>query len=230
MKYSSVFCAKKSSHSAQHKVLSYIVCTYLYIFPQWILYVEHCGKIYLHKVHLYYKYFMLNTVGRFIDTKYWGILYVAHCGKIYLHKVLQKFIWINLPTVFNITYSPAFCVNKSSHSVQHKVNTVVRFIYTNYWGILYVEHCGKIYLHKVHLYYKYFMLNTVGRFIDTTSPHGLRALPVSCMQRFIATASCFLPCYTAFTSKLIIIITKSRVNYCVLVPRNAHLSFVMQTT
>ena len=53
-----------------------------------ILYVEHCGKIYLHKVHLYYEYFMLNTVGRFIDTKYWGILYVAHFGKIYLHKVL----------------------------------------------------------------------------------------------------------------------------------------------
>jgi hypothetical protein len=25
---------------------------------------------------------MLNTVGRFIYTKYWGILYVEHGGKI----------------------------------------------------------------------------------------------------------------------------------------------------
>jgi hypothetical protein len=34
------------------------------------------------------EYFMLNTVGRFIYTKYWGILYVEHCDKIYLHKIL----------------------------------------------------------------------------------------------------------------------------------------------
>jgi hypothetical protein len=31
---------------------------------------------------------MLNTVGRFIYTKYWGILYVEHSEKIYLHKTL----------------------------------------------------------------------------------------------------------------------------------------------
>jgi hypothetical protein len=29
------------------------------------------------------------------------------------------------------------------------LSTVGRFIYTKYWGILYVEHCGKIYLHKI---------------------------------------------------------------------------------
>ena len=29
------------------------------------------------------------------------------------------------------------------------LNTVGRFIYTKYRGILYVEHCGKIYLHKI---------------------------------------------------------------------------------
>jgi len=54
---------------------------------------------------------MLNTVGRFIYTKYWGILYieysekvclhkilgiydVEHCWKIYLHKILgHTFCW-----------------------------------------------------------------------------------------------------------------------------------------
>jgi hypothetical protein len=34
------------------------------------------------------KYFMLNTVGRFIYTKYWKILYVECCRKINLHKIL----------------------------------------------------------------------------------------------------------------------------------------------
>jgi hypothetical protein len=65
---------------------------------------------------------MLNTVGRFIYTKYWGILYVEHCGEIYLHKILRN---------------------------NFMLNTVGRFIYTKYWGILYVEHCGEIYLHKM---------------------------------------------------------------------------------
>ena len=84
-----------------------------------ILYVEHCGKIYLHNIlrnivcwalweDLFTQntkeYFMLSTVGRFICTKYWGILYPKHCEKIF---------------------------------------------YTKYWGILYIEHCEKIYLHKI---------------------------------------------------------------------------------
>jgi hypothetical protein len=141
IKYSSVFCVNKSPHS---------------------VHVEHCGEIYLHKI-------LRNTVcwtlGRFICTKYWGILYVEHRGKIYLHTILpqcspysipQYFVSINLPIVLNIKYSSVFCVNKSSHSVQHKVffsilmlKTVRRFIYTKYWGILYVEHCENIYLHKI---------------------------------------------------------------------------------
>jgi hypothetical protein len=29
------------------------------------------------------------------------------------------------------------------------LSTVGRFISTKYWGLLYVEHCGKIYLHKI---------------------------------------------------------------------------------
>jgi hypothetical protein len=152
-----------------------------------ILYVEHCEKIYLHKIlrnsecwslwenlftqiteeyfmlstvgrFIYTKYWgiycMLNTVGRFIYTKYWGILYVEHCGKIYLHKILRNTVcW-----------------------------TLRRFIYTQYWGILHVEHCGKIYLHKIlrntvcwtlweDLFTQnteeYVMLNTVGRCIFT---------------------------------------------------------------
>jgi hypothetical protein len=68
-----------------------------------ILYVEHCGKINLHKIlgnplcwtlleDLFTqntgKYFMLNAVGRLIYTKYWEILYVEHGWKIYLHKIL----------------------------------------------------------------------------------------------------------------------------------------------
>jgi hypothetical protein len=83
------------------------------------------------------EYCMVSTVGRFIYIKYWGILYVENCEKIYLHKILRNSecwslwediltqnteeYWINLPTVFNVQYSSVFCVNKSSHSVQHKV-------------------------------------------------------------------------------------------------------------
>jgi hypothetical protein len=64
---------------------------------------------------------MLNTVGRFIYTKYWGILYVKY--------------WEDL-----------FTQNTGEYCM---LNTVGRFIYTKYWGIPYVEHCGKIYLHKI---------------------------------------------------------------------------------
>jgi hypothetical protein len=62
------------------------------------------------------------------------------------------------------------------------LSTVGKFIYTKYWGLLYVEHCGKIYLHKIlrntvcgtlweDLFTQnteeYCMLSTVGRFIYT---------------------------------------------------------------
>jgi hypothetical protein len=33
---------------------------------------------------------VLNTVGRFIYTKYWGILYAENCGKIYLHTIQKN--------------------------------------------------------------------------------------------------------------------------------------------
>jgi hypothetical protein len=100
-----------------------------------ILFVEHCGKIYLYKI-------LRNTVcwtlGRFIYTKYWGILYVEHCEKSYL---------LNIPrnTVCWALWEDLFTQNTEEYCM---LSTEGRFIYTKYWGILYVEHCGKIYLHK----------------------------------------------------------------------------------
>jgi hypothetical protein len=62
------------------------------------------------------------------------------------------------------------------------LSTVGKFMHTKYWELLYVEHCGKMYLHKIprntvcwalweDLFTTntgdYFMLNTVGRFIYT---------------------------------------------------------------
>jgi hypothetical protein len=60
---------------------------------------------------------MLNIVGRFIYTKYWGILYVEHCGKI----IYTKDWGLLYVEHCNIKYFPIYCVNKSSHSVQDKV-------------------------------------------------------------------------------------------------------------
>jgi hypothetical protein len=152
-----------------------------------ILYGEHCGKIYLHKIlgitfcwtlwkYLFTQnngdYFMLSTVRRVIHTKYLGILYVEHCGKIYSHKILRN-------TVCWALWEDLFTQNTEEYCM---LSTVGRFIYTKYWGILYVEHCGKIYLHKIlrntlcltlweDLFTqntgKYFMLNTVWIFIYT---------------------------------------------------------------
>jgi hypothetical protein len=152
-----------------------------------ILSVEHCGKIYLHKIlrntvcwtlwedlftHNTGDYFMWSTVGKFNYTKYWGLLYVEHCGKIYLHKILRNTLCWTL-------WEDLFTQNTEEYCM---LSTVGRFIYTKYWGILYVEHCGKIYLHKIlrntlcltlweDLFTqntgKYFMLNTVWIFIYT---------------------------------------------------------------
>ena len=96
---------------------------------------------------------MLITVGRFIYTQYWGILYVQHwedlftkilyvehCGKIYLHKILRNTVcWSALWEDLLTPNTEEYCM----------LNTVRRFSYSKYWGILYAEHCGKIYLHKI---------------------------------------------------------------------------------
>jgi hypothetical protein len=152
---------------------------------------------------------MLSTVGRFFCTKYWGILHVEHCGKIYLHKLLGNTLcwtlWEDLFTqstfVLWILYVE-YCGKIYWHKIPGNtlcctlwedlftqstmntimLNTVGRFVYNKYWGILYVEYCGKVYLHKIlentscwivweGLFTQntgaYFMLNTVGRFIYT---------------------------------------------------------------
>jgi len=66
---------------------------------------------------------MLNTVGIFIYTKYWGLLYVEHCGKIYLHKILGNTLcWILWEDLFMQKTWEYFMLN-----------TVGRCIYTKYW-------------------------------------------------------------------------------------------------
>ena len=124
-------------------------------------------------------YFTLNTVGRFIYTKYCGILYVEHCGKIYLHKIPR----------YNVCWALWEYLFTQHTGDYFMLSTVGIFIYTKYWGILYVEHCGKIYLHKIprntvrwalweDLFTQnteeYFMLSTV-RFIYTKYPGILYA-------------------------------------------------------
>jgi hypothetical protein len=111
-------------------------------------------KIYLHRIlgntlcwtlceylftHNTGDYFMWSTVGKFNYTKYWGLLYVEHCGKIYLHKILRNTLCWTL-------WEDLFTQNTEEYCM---LSTVGRFIYTKYWGILYVEHCWEIYLHKI---------------------------------------------------------------------------------
>jgi hypothetical protein len=118
IKYSSVFCVNKSSHSAQHTVYSSVFCVnksshsvqhtvFLSILFKWLLLVEHCGNIYLHKI---LGNTLCWTLGKFIYTKYWGLLYVEH--------------WEDLFT----QNSEEYCM----------LNTVGRFIYTKYRGKMYV--------------------------------------------------------------------------------------------
>jgi hypothetical protein len=132
---------------------------------------------------------MLNTVGRFIYTQYWGILYVEHCWIIYLHKILgllsvehwedlftqntKEYVLMNTAGRLFTQNTGIYIVLNTGKIYLHKIlgntfcltlledlftqntgkyfmlNTVGRFIYTQYWGILYVEHCGKIYLHNI---------------------------------------------------------------------------------
>ena len=99
------------------------------------------------------EYRMLNTVGRFIYPKYWGILYVEHCGKMYLHKILRNILYVEhcgkiyLHKILYVEHwEDLFTQNTEEYFM---LNTVRRFIYTKYWGIVNAVHCGKIYLHKL---------------------------------------------------------------------------------
>jgi hypothetical protein len=130
------------------------VAIFIYTKYWGLLYIDHSGKIYLHKIlgitfcwtlwedlltQNTEEYWMLSTVGRFIYTKYWGLLYVEHCGQIYLHKILGITLCWTL-------WEDLFTQNTEEYCMW---NTVVRFIYTKYRGIMYVAHCGKIYLHNI---------------------------------------------------------------------------------
>jgi hypothetical protein len=99
------------------------------------------------------EYFILKTVRRFIYTKYWGIVNADHCGKIYWHKTLSS----------HSVQHTIFCVNKSSHSVEHKVISSILCKWISpvfnikYFPVVFKqnteEYCmlntGKIYLHKI---------------------------------------------------------------------------------
>jgi hypothetical protein len=131
-----------------------------------ILYVEHGGKI--------------------IYTKYWGLLYFEHCGKIYLHKILRNTLcwtlWGDLFTQNTVCWTQWKALFTQNTEEYFLLNTVGIFIYIKYLEIGCIEHCEKIYLHKIlgntlcwalweYLFTQntgnYFMLNTVGRCIYT---------------------------------------------------------------
>jgi alanine-alpha-ketoisovalerate/valine-pyruvate aminotransferase len=107
-----------------HKILGNISCWTLWE----DLFTQNTGK-----------YFLLSTVGRLTYTKYWEILSVEHCEKIYLHKILGKTLcWTWLEDLFT-----------QNTGKYIRLSTVGRFIYPKCWEIHYVEHCWKIYLHKI---------------------------------------------------------------------------------
>ena len=82
---------------------------------------------------------MLNTVKRFIYTKYWGIVNADHCGKIYLHKLLRNTLcWALWEDLFKHN-TEEYCMLNTGKIYLHKILR----------NILYVEHCGKVYLHKI---------------------------------------------------------------------------------
>ena len=81
---------------------------------------------------------MLNTVGRFIYTKYWEILYVEHREDLFTQ---------NTGKYFHVEHrEDLFAQNTGKYFM---LNNVGIFIDTTYWEILYVEQCGNIYLHKI---------------------------------------------------------------------------------
>ena len=117
-------------------------------------YVEHRGKIYLHKIlgnmlcwTLWEDWFNKQATLNTLCWTLWEdlftqnterILHVEHCVKISFHILLGN-------TVCWTLWEDLFTHNTGKYVM---LSTVGRFIYTKYRGILYVEHCGKIYLHK----------------------------------------------------------------------------------
>jgi hypothetical protein len=114
--YSQVLYVNKSSHGVQHKYSLVFYKKY-----RGILYVEHCGKIYLHKI-------LRNIVCWALWEDY------LHIIKIFLPMPLNQ-IKLNLVDMVLTRHTPL------------SMTTISKC--TKYWGILHVEHCGKIYLHKL---------------------------------------------------------------------------------
>jgi hypothetical protein len=130
-----------------------------------ILYAEYCEHIHLHKI-------LRNPV----CWTLWEDLFTQNTEEYTVCWTLWRFI----PTVLNIKYFQVFY--KYSHSVQPEVipsilcnkiflqcstylNTVGRFIYTTYRGIMYVWALWEdLFTQNTE---EYCMLNTVGRFIYT---------------------------------------------------------------
>jgi hypothetical protein len=142
------------SHKILRNTLCWTLWQYLFTRNTGDYFILITRKIYLHKIlgitfcwtlwedlltQNTEEYWMLSTVGRFIYTTYWGLLYVEHCGQIYLHKILGITLCWTL-------WEDLFTQNTEECCMW---NTVGRFIYTQYRGIMYVEHCGKIYLHNI---------------------------------------------------------------------------------
>ena len=127
-----------------------------------LLYVEHCGKIYSHKIlgitlcwtlweDLFTQnteeYYMLNIVGRFIYIKYWGILYVEHWKNLFTQNMRNTVCWTLWEDLYTQNTEEYCMLSTMGRFIYTKywgiycmLNTVGRFIYTKYWGILYVEH------------------------------------------------------------------------------------------
>ena len=107
---------------------------------------------------------MLNTVCRFIYTKYWGILYVEHCGKIYLQQILGiTLCWTLWDDLFTQNTGDYFMLNTVGRLLTQNswyyfiLKSVVRFIYMKFWEILYIEHWEDLFTQNTE---EYFMLNT----------------------------------------------------------------------
>jgi hypothetical protein len=112
-----------------------------------ILYVEQCGKIYLHKIPRNTLCWALWEDLTTQNTVCWAR------GKIYLHKIPRNIVywalWEDLFTQNTEEYFMLSTVRRFNYTKYCMLSTVGRFIYTKYRWILYIEHCGKIYLHKI---------------------------------------------------------------------------------
>ena len=113
------------------------------------------GKIYLHKIlgvtlcwTLWEDLFTQNTEEKCM---------FEHCGKIYLNKIPRNTVcwtlWEDLFTQNTEEYTVCWALWEDLFTQKtgdyFLLNTVGKFMYTKYWELLYVQHCGKIYLHKI---------------------------------------------------------------------------------